>query len=112
MPSSPQSRKWIFTINNPTEADDPGAVLQPLGDTVRYAVWQLERGENGTPHYQGFVLWKGRGRRLQGMKELFPRAHLEVARGRCQENRDYCTKEEGRLEGPTWFINEYNSDWD
>jgi hypothetical protein len=112
MAPNTQARKWCFTINNPSAADDPGEALRELGDRVRYAVWQKERGENGTPHFQGFVLFKGRGRRLQGMKDLFPRAHLEIAKGRCAENRKYCTKEEGRIEGPWWIIDDYNCDWD
>ena len=112
MAPNPQHKKWCFTINNPGDGDDPSTVFAPLGDSIRYAVWQKERGENGTEHWQGFVLWKSRGRRLRGMKELFPRAHLEVARGRCVENRKYCTKEEGRIEGPYWMIDDYNPYWD
>jgi hypothetical protein len=101
MPSvNSQHKKWCFTINNPVDGDDPGRALEPLTEGIKYAVWQLERGENGTPHWQGFVEWKSRGRRLNGMKALFPRAHLEVSRGTCAQNREYCTKEEGRLEGP------------
>ena len=113
MAPNPQFKKWCFTINNPVDGDNPANVFTAeLREKIRYAVWQKEIGENGTPHYQGFVLWKSRGRRLQGMKELFPRAHLEVAKGRCQDNRKYCTKEDGRIEGPYWIIGDYNSYWD
>ena len=108
-----QVRKWCFTINNPRIGDNPALALDGCRDKIRYAVWQKERGESGTVHYQGFVLWKGRGRRMEGMKALFPRAHLEVAKGRCVENRKYCTKAEGRIEGPQWIIDEsFNLDWD
>lgn len=103
MAPSPQNRAYVFTINNPVEnvpSDNPLEVLKPLEDKIKYAVWQLEKGENGTPHYQGYIQWKGRGRRLQGMKALLPRAHFEVAKGSSVQNKSYCTKEEGRVEGP------------
>ena len=46
------SRAWCFTINNPTHK-----VLFPDGlpDGIKYIVYQLERGEQGTPHLQGFI---------------------------------------------------------
>jgi hypothetical protein len=102
MPSvHPQRRKWCFTINNPVESDDPGPVLGAIRSSIKYAVWQKERGDNeGTLHWQGFVEFKTRGRRLTGMKDLFPRAHLEAANGSALQNKEYCTKEEGRVEGP------------
>jgi hypothetical protein len=87
-------------INNPEDSDDPGQVFHCIRDSIKYAVWQKEVGKKGTPHWQGFVEFKTRGRRLTGMKELFPRAHLKVARGTSSHNRSYCTKEVGRLEGP------------
>ena len=98
--ANPQHKKWCFTINNPGERDDPGRALEPLTDRIKYAVWQKEEGDSGTPHWQGFVEWRTRGRRLNGMKTLLPRAHLEPARGSCAQNREYCTKVQGRLEGP------------
>lgn len=113
MAPNPQFKKWVFTINNPQDGDDPSVLFDSVRDSIRYAVWQLEQGENGTPHYQGFVLWKSRGRRFRGMKELMPRAHLEPAKGRCVDNKKYCTKEEGRIDGPCWIIGgDYNGYWD
>ena len=43
-------RAWMFTVNNPTEIMDPSG-----WDRISAAAWQLEMGENGTPHYQGYV---------------------------------------------------------
>jgi len=103
MAPSTQNRAYVFVINNPGEnvpSDNPMEVLKPLEDKIKYAVWQLEKGENGTPHYQGYVQWKGRGRRRQGMKTLFPRAWIDVANGSAVQNKVYCTKEECRIEGP------------
>ena len=53
---------WIFTINNPADVDLPRA-----WPGVRYCCWQLEGGENGTPHLQGQVVLEKR-KRLGGMK--------------------------------------------
>lgn len=97
-----QKRKWVFTINNPiSELDDPAEVFRPIADSIKYAIWQLETAPTtGTPHWQGFVEFKTRGRRLSGMKKLFPRARLAAAKGNAAQNKVYCSKEEGRLEGP------------
>lgn len=102
-----QCRKWSFTINNPTPDDNPELWLDP--EKVRCATWQLEQGGNlATPHYQGMVMWKGRGKRLNGMKELNRRAHFEEMHHSLRENWDYCRKESDskgskRLDGP-WQI--------
>ena len=100
MPVNPQHRKWCFTINNPSDQDDPMDKLVSLGDSVKYAVFQKESGENGTVHWQGYIEWRSRGRRLTGMKLLFPRAHFEPAKGSASQNREYCSKEQGRIDGP------------
>lgn len=100
MAGSSQSRCWCFTINNPEPSDNPARALEPLTERIKFAIWQLERGSSGTLHWQGFVQWRSRGRRRQGMARLLPRAHLTVARGSPKANEVYCSKEEGRVEGP------------
>lgn len=52
-----------------------------------------EQGEKGTWHIQGYVQMKNRTK-LGAMKKLFPRAHLEVAKGLPQQNIDYCSKDQ------------------
>jgi len=84
-------RNWLFTLNH------PDAQLEL--DGVQYAVWQKEIGENGTPHYQGYIEMD-RVCRLSAMKKLIPRAHFEPRRGTQQQAIDYCTKQETRVEGP------------
>ena len=69
---------------------------------VRYAIWQLESGENETPHLQGYVVMEKR-KRLGGMKQLCPRAHWEVRKGTHEQAKAYCSKEETRVDGP-WEI--------
>ncbi len=85
------NKNWIFTLNNPDPIEWP--------DSVKYAVWQLERGEEGTLHYQGYIQLHKRSR-LSALKKILPRAHWEPRRGSHQQAVDYCTKEETREQGP------------
>lgn len=86
-------KKWCFTVNNP-EADEEGEVAIPFAfneTSMKYLVYQLEEGEEGTPHWQGFV-WMEKRRSLLQMKALNARAHWEVAKGTAKQNRHYCMK--------------------
>lgn len=89
--------QWVATLNNPKgKEDDPATWLVPA---CKWAVWQLETGRAGTPHYQiAFGLHKKS--RLSALKALHVRAHYEVMRGTPSEAAAYCKKEEGRLRGP------------
>lgn len=93
MTTSRRSRRWCFTINNPSEQDDPN--LFPY----RYMVWQKEEGSNGTPHLQGFVCFH-QSKCLTDVRLMNARAHWEIARGTLEQNYKYCTKDEGQLAGP------------
>ena len=92
------SRSWCFTINNPTTVQ----IRWEDCPIVRYVIWQLERGDEGTSHVQGYMELK-RPTRMSQVKNFtadMHRAHLEPRRGTREEARDYCRKEETRVEGP------------
>lgn len=91
-----RSRNWVFTDNNP-ETNEPN-----WPDSVKYAVWQLERGTEGTEHLQGYVEFKN-STTLTAAKKILPRAHWETRRGTQQQAMDYCTKEDTRVSGPWTF---------
>lgn len=99
---------WLFVINNPTD-DDRDAVLTI--DCVAI-VCALERGEKGTPHFQGAVYFKNQ-RALTGVKKLLKRAHLDACNGSWQDQIDYCLKgeqpkeewEELGTNGPNYGLN-------
>jgi len=101
-------KSWCFTENNPTRTN-----LFPDGlpDSIKYIVYQLERGEQGTPHLQGYLhLFKAQ--RRSWLKKItaktadgviytvFERAAFKAAKGNAEQNKKYCTKAEGHIEGP------------
>ncbi len=91
------SRKYLFTINNPTE----GEILALSIIDVKFIVYQREQGhQDNTIHYQGWVVWRKPIRPTQCRTWLGGRAHVEVQRGTNSECYEYCTKLDTRLEGP------------
>lgn len=67
---------WSITINNPTQTDEYNiAQARQKGWKVH---GQLEKGENGTPHYQ--LMLRTPQVRFSAVKSTFPRAHIEVSR--------------------------------
>lgn len=86
-----RSTTWSVTINNPIGADEENINL------ARQKGWnvegQLERGAEGTPHYQ--LLVRTPQVRFSAVKKAFPRAHIEVARN-VAALRQYVHKEDTR----------------
>ncbi|AMS38768.1 replicase [Zebra finch circovirus] len=84
-------KRWVFTLNNPTEEEVENVKKLPPSE-YHYAIVGKEKGEQGTPHLQGFLHLKKKVR-LNQMKQLLPRAHFERARGSDEDNEQYCSKE-------------------
>lgn len=89
----PQAKNWCFTLNNPDLSEED--VSERLSDAT-YCVFQLEIGEAGTPHFQGYAMFPNK-LRLNTVRSYLPGAHWEVAKGTPQQNREYCTKAETRV---------------
>jgi len=89
--STERSSTWSLTINNPTSADEEEIAR------ARQRGWkvdgQLEKGENGTTHYQ--LILKTPQVRFSAVKKAFSRAHIEVARN-VQALENYVHKEDTR----------------
>lgn len=83
---------WSVTINNPLPADEINiAQARQKGWKV---VGQLEKGEQGTPHYQ--LLVRTPQVRFSQVKKAFPRAHIEVCRN-PGALESYVQKEDTRI---------------
>lgn len=88
---------WFFTLNNPETND-----INWDSHKIKWAVWQLERGSEGTLHLQG-TFKTSLPMKFGAVKFLLgPRFHLELCRNETAAIR-YCTKTESRVEGPFRF---------
>jgi len=82
------SRGWCFTLNNYSQEEQEA--LRNV--TCAYMVFGRERGDEGTPHLQGYVHLQHQ-KTLTAMKKIMPRAHLEVRMGTVDQAVEYCKKE-------------------
>ena len=95
-----QSRRFILTINNPTESDEEMETYLKELEHFKYAIFQREKGhETGTEHFQIFIIFSI-CKRFGTLQNLFPRAHIEPAKGTNVQCRDYCSKSDTRVSGP------------
>ena len=69
-----QCKRWCFTINNPTD-DDMFWEDAEHQEQFSFLAVQYEVGEQGTPHYQGFVILKRKNRLTWLKKNFNGRAH-------------------------------------
>lgn len=116
------AKGWCFTVPNPSDEDIREAETYICRDVEReqcrfgrqdckreitYGVWQLEQGEQGLVHIQGYVEFAERST-LQHVRSIMPRIHWEQRRGTRDEARNYCRKEDSRLAGP-WEFGSFGS---
>lgn len=89
-------RNICFTINNPETLLDV-----ETWPNCSYCIYQMEMGENGTPHFQGYAEFTG-ARTLAWYKNLpgLETAHIETRRGTGSQAANYCSKDDSRLDGP------------
>lgn len=91
----------IFVLNNPTESPDEFADSIETMRNFRYLVFQSERGENGTLHYQGYVEFKNTVRWTTIKNKTHEQGlHLERRRGTREQAIVYATKQDTRVDGP------------
>jgi hypothetical protein len=84
----PQHRSWCYTLNNYTPEERKELLQTPC----HYHICGEEKGENGTPHLQGYMYLKTKCS-LLAMKRLQGRAHWEPAKGTAEQNKAYCSKQ-------------------
>lgn len=113
--SKVRHRNWVFTLNNPDkyvtydatqeDGNEHGTVdyeLSAWRDCIAkasYVLCQIERGESGTVHLQGYLeLQQPLG--LSGLKKLLPTAHWEPRYGSQEDAINYVSKSDTKLAGP------------
>lgn len=77
-------------------------------ERVRYCVGQLERGDGGKEHIQGYVELRKPCKMGPLKRELSGTAHWEYRRGTRDQARDYARKDDTRLAGP-WEYGEWGA---
>lgn len=94
MPSEKSSRKYQLTINNPIEHGFTHEKIKENLQTLKIVYWCMcdELGEQKTPHTHIFLYSKN-AILFSSIQKRFYGAHIELAIGTCQENRDYIRKE-------------------
>nr|QGF19362.1 replication associated protein [Antarctic circular DNA molecule] len=79
--------RWCYTLNN-YSLEEAVAVLEMQSS---YHICGKEVGDEGTPHLQGYIIFKS-VKALSGVKKLQSRAHWEQAKGTTTQNVTYCSK--------------------
>lgn len=83
-------RRFVFTWNNPEKEMDTSKFDK---NHVRYMIYQVEIGESGTTHYQGYIectqnkTWKSLSK-VMGSNRI----HWELAKGTQEQCIHYCSK--------------------
>lgn len=92
MPQDKQSRKWHITINNPLEKGYDHAKIKEILATIKPIIYYCMADEAGQTHHTHIYIACSSAVRFSTLKNKFPEAHLEIARGSSQQNRDYIAK--------------------
>lgn len=100
---------YVFTLNNYT--DEHINAIRLFSEQCTYLVYQHERGEQGTPHLQGFMRFRSRRSfrailrtlELAGLRGI----HLEPRQGSIGQAIEYCTRDDKRDHGSNPAIVEY-----
>jgi len=87
-----RNRNWCFTINNYSLNDID--LMEGCGEFATY-LFQEEKGENGTPHLQGYIEFKD-AKTLSSLKKIHPTAHWEKRLGSRKQAIAYCCKKDSR----------------
>lgn len=117
----PKSKHWVFTYNNPPvykvgrasvgspQRSEQDAIADSLEvwrifqeNSSTFLFYQEEKGENGTPHFQGTCSFANR-KELTAVKNINKRIHWEIRKGTLDEAITYCSKKDTKQFGPFEF---------
>lgn len=106
-----RGRNWCFTLNADDDSledfawcdSDACPIAGWMDDgKIQYMVCQVERGEEGHVHIQGYLQMKS-NYRLAALKKYSDRAHWEPRFGTHAQAVAYCQKADTRVKGPWEF---------
>ena len=93
------ARNYCFTLFQYSKP-----LFTELPDWANYIVYQEEKaGGTDRLHLQGYINLKKAQRMSFLKKQLGNTVHLETCRGTATQNKEYCTKEDTRIDGPWEF---------
>jgi len=87
-----QSRKWQITLNNPIDKGYTHDKIKERIDKLNSIIYWCMADEVGTRHHTHIYIAFTNGVRFSTLKNRFNEAHLEIARGTSEQNRDYIAK--------------------
>lgn len=95
------AKHWCFTWNDKNDKCCPEDITKALSEHCDYLVFQEEKGEEGTKHYQGYAEFIKPLRITAIQKLTAPHLpHWEKRKGTRKQARDYAMKEDTRVAGP------------
>lgn len=101
-------RNFVFTLNNYT--DEEVDVICALGEHTKYLIFSKEVAPStGTPHLQGYLVWKQKSTFRTTVRRLGGRAHVAVAKGNAVQNEQYVRKTRECDETPNEEVYEYGT---
>jgi len=86
-----KTRSYCFTLNNFTK-DEHVMLVETFSNECSYWVVGEEKGEQGTPHLQGYI-YMINAKTITTLKKWNSRVHWEAARGSPLEASTYCKKD-------------------
>ncbi len=96
MDDNTQSRKWLLTINNPSDHDmshENIKLILSKFKAVRYWCMCDEIGGKQSTYHTHLFIKSDTPVKFKTVKNKFPPAHIDFCRGTNQANRDYIRKE-------------------
>lgn len=101
-----RSRSYCFTKNNYTDEDIEA--YSKLADKCRYLIFSQEVApDTGTPHLQGYIVFKTQ-RTFASVKKFLPgNPHIEEAKGNSLQNEQYVRKTRDVDETPNEVVYEF-----
>jgi hypothetical protein len=87
------ARRWVFTLNNYTEAEVESFTTLFQSLVCRYGIFGKEVASSGTPHLQGFIIFHGTKTLSAIKRDYNSRAHWIRARGTSEQASNYCKKD-------------------